>query len=407
MSNPRREWWPILAALAALLQNATAQLDPVERHSIQLGYNQSLKGVPPFTGYGFYYYNKPGFYETNLTLRAILSPVYIDSELGIRNLLSPHTDLAVGLNGGGFADSYYEFRQGRYLREESFMGHAVEGYLAAYHLFNPDALIPLYGIARVGARESFFDRESRTSPDFQVPDNLTTLNWRAGLRWGGAEPLLQPAEDLELSLWYDGQRRDDAQRYGFGGDREIEPVTHRFFGRAMFAYTFPTYQYLSVSLSGGMSVHADRLSAFRLGSALPFSTEFPLSLPGYFYQELSARHFGLGSVTLCWPIGHSQRWNVFGSVASAYVDYLPGLEQSGNWNTGVSGGISYYPPSKAWQVMAGYGYGFNAIRGDHRGGQSIGILVQFSFDEAKKTLRLTPSNTSEPRGLGEALRPLF
>ena len=407
MRRIHHAWIATLTVCGALLQNGSAQIDPVQRQTIQLGYNQSLKGVPPFAGYGFYYYNKPDFWRTNLTLRLTIAPVYLDSEVGFRGALGPHTDLALGVSGGGFADSYYEIRQGQYRRDESFLGHGWENYLGVYHLFDPDKLIPLYGIAKVGARQSYFLRQSDTAANFTLPKDLTMMTLRAGLRLGGAEPVLQPVEGLEASAWYDGQLRDRSQRYGFGGDREVEHTSHRIFGRLMFAYTFETYQYLNVSLTGGTCLNPDRFGAYRLGGYLPFASEFPLSLPGYYSQELTARNFGVGSVTVNWPIEHSQRWNLSATVSSAYVDYAPGLGQSGNWNTGVAGGISYYPPSKAWQVITGYGYGFNAIRGDHRGGQSIGILVQFSFDEARKTLRLGPNATGNSRGLSEILRPLF
>ena len=91
---------------------AGAQIDPVRRDLIQLGYNQAFEGHAPLAAYAFYYHNQPDFLRTNLTLRLAVAPVYLDSELGFIRALGPDTDLGIGLAGGGFADSYNEIRGG-------------------------------------------------------------------------------------------------------------------------------------------------------------------------------------------------------------------------------------------------------------------------------------------------------
>jgi hypothetical protein len=101
----------------------SAQIDPVRRDLIQLGYNQAFEGHAPFAGYAFYYHNQPDFLRTNLTLRLALAPVYLDSELGFAHGLGPHTDFAIGLAGGGFADGYNEIRGGKFISAEAFAGH--------------------------------------------------------------------------------------------------------------------------------------------------------------------------------------------------------------------------------------------------------------------------------------------
>jgi hypothetical protein len=55
-----------------------------------------------------------------------VAPTYVDSEFGLNHALAPQTDLAVGIAGGGFADSYSEIRRGRFLERESFTGHDGE-----------------------------------------------------------------------------------------------------------------------------------------------------------------------------------------------------------------------------------------------------------------------------------------
>ncbi|HEX9046334.1 MAG TPA: hypothetical protein VF988_04850, partial [Verrucomicrobiae bacterium] len=98
---------------------ALAQIDPVKRDLIQVGYNQPAEGRSPIAGYAFYYHNQPDFYRTNLTLRLAVAPTYAESELGIAHALGPNTDLAIGAAGGGFADSYNEIRNGKWIEGES------------------------------------------------------------------------------------------------------------------------------------------------------------------------------------------------------------------------------------------------------------------------------------------------
>src|SRR5436190_1153125 len=108
----------VLCPMAAL-----AQIDPVKRELFQFGYNQPLVGHAPFGGYAYYYRNQPDFLRTNLTLRLVIAPVYLDSEVGVARALGPRTDLGIGLSGGGFADSYSEIQRGKFLSGQSFTGH--------------------------------------------------------------------------------------------------------------------------------------------------------------------------------------------------------------------------------------------------------------------------------------------
>ena len=178
-----------LHGLALLLPlAAAAQIDPVKRDLIQIGYNQPLEGRAPVAGYAFYYHNQPDFLRTNLTLRLALAPVYLDSELGFNHALGPNTDFAIGAAGGGFADSYNEIRGGKYSEAESFDGHGAELSASIYHLFNPGDLIPLNLVLRGAAHYSVYDRTDNTASNFQLPSDGTTFNVRTGLRWGGIEP---------------------------------------------------------------------------------------------------------------------------------------------------------------------------------------------------------------------------
>ena len=358
----------------------SAQIDPVKRDLIQLGYNAAFEGHAPFAGYAFYYHNQPDFLRTNLTLRLALAPVYLDSEFGFVGGLGPHTDFAIGLAGGGFADSYNEIRGGTYYPSQSFEGSGGEISASVYHLFNPADQIPLNLILRGTAHYSTFARADSTSPTFQLPEDRGEFSVRTGLRWGGIEPTLFPPLAMELTVWYEGQFRTASGTYGFNDDRKVESHSHLFWAEAALSYTLPkSQQNIDVRLMAGTSVDADRFSAYRLGGSLPLVSEFPLSLPGYYFQEISARQFVLLNANYLLPLDKSQRWNLNVNASSTVVDYLPGEGQPGNWLGGVGGGILYRAPSDRFKIMLDYAYGVDAIRSHGRGAQSIGLLMQWDL----------------------------
>lgn len=376
------------------------QIDPVKRQLIQVGYNAAFEGHPPLSVYAYYYGNQPDFPATNMTLRLALAPTYLDSELGFRGFLGQNTDLGVGLAGGGFGDSYFEIRRGQYIPEESFDGYGGQASLSLYHLFNPGQLIPLNGVLRGSVRYATYDSGADTAAGFRVPDPQDIFTVRTGLRWGGREPILFPALAMELSLWYEGQYRTEAEPYGFN-DRRISPHSHLFWAEGFLAYQLPKLKHsFFVNLTAGTTIDADRFSAYRLGGFLPMVAEFPLSIPGYYYQELSAKDFVLLGGNYTVPLDHKQRWNINATAATALVDYLPGLEQPGHWNSGVGGGLFYTSPS--WRVMVGYGYGIDAIRSSGRGAQSLGVLLQLDLAPAKEAF-----TKPQPPGLWRSFQRVF
>jgi len=386
-------------ATAAIPFTTYSQIDPIERKLLQIGYNASFEGHAPLAMYAFYYYNKPEFLDhTNLTLRLAVAPTYLDSETGFRALLGPNTDLGIGIAGGGFADSYWEIQQGKYLPQQSFDGHGAEASVSLYHLFNPGALIPLNGVLRASGHYSFYAKTSDTAPDFELPEDQGYFRVRTGLRWGGKEPILFPSLAMELSAWYQGEFRLHDDTYGFAANPyHVNHESHLFWGEALLAYTFTNINHsFFVSVIGGSSIDADRFSAYRLGALLPMVSEFPLSLPGYYYQELSAQSFVLFGANYLMPLDKDQRWNIDLNGATAYVDYLPGLEQSNHGNTGVGGGILYKTPS--FKIMVGYAYGVDAIRSHGRGANSLGILMQLDWSKAKNEI-FNPTQPSLWQGM--------
>ncbi len=381
-SRMRSGFYALIGLAVLLPVLAVAQIDPVKRDLIQLGYDQPLQGQSPLGAYAFYYHNQPDFLRTNVTWRLALAPVYLDTELGFNHALGPSTDFALGAAGGGFADSYNEVDAGKYLKGQSFNGNGGELSSSVYHRFNPGDLIPLNFILRGTAHFSAYDRNSTTANNFTVPDNDTCFSVRTGLRWGGIEPTLFPALAMEMSIWYEGLFRLNPGSYGFNGDREVEPAAHQFWGAAALSYTLPeSKQNFFARLVAGTTANADRMSAYRLGGFLPLVAEYPLSLPGYYYQEFSARQFVLLNTSYLLPIAPNQRWNLHFNAATAVIDYLPGTGQAGSSVTGVGGGILYRAPSDKFRLIASYGYGINALRDGERGASSLSLLLQIDLDK--------------------------
>ena len=87
------------------------------------------------------------------------------------------------------------------------------------------------------------------------------------------------------------------------------------------------------------------------------------------------------------------------------VDYVAGLNQAGDWHSGVSGGLGYRSPRKAWQAIAGYAYGLDAIRNQGRGAHSIGILVQYDLETRQHPQKsdLEPDVRPDKSGILEKL----
>ena len=377
----------VQVAFCLLLSSAFvgwAQLDPYPRNLLQLGYDYALSGKGPQSLYAYYYYNNPAFLSTNIALRLAVAPVYLDGELGFRRLLSPQTDVGLGFSGGGFAENYYEIRQGHYFKDESFDGHGGGASLNLYHLINPRQMIPLNAVVQGGYHYSTYSRTDRTADSFQTPANRDNTFLRAGLRLAGKEPMLYPDLAMEVSIWFERQWRFDDSTYGFSGDRQVQPTTDLYwlYAGLNYAWTNTGHQF-TFGLTAGGSDNTDRFSAWRLGGVLPLASEFPLTLPGYYYQELSARRFVHLSASYAMPLSANHRWQARLEAATACLDYLPEFAQPSRWQTGVGGDLSYTSRSEVWRVILRYGYAFNALRDGHEGAHSVGLLYQYNFEQRK------------------------
>ena len=368
------------AALTLVAFNASAQIDPAPRQLLDLGGDASVTDSGPMGAYAFYYWNMVNVPTTNQFLRLVIAPVYVDSELGFNGLLGEYTDLGIGAFGGLYANSYQEVDGGRWYKNQSFDGNGGGASVSLYHRFNPDQHIPLNGVLRARMNYESFDTTSDTANNFVLPESQPVITYRAGLRWGGKEPMLGPVLAMEVSGWYELEQRTAPGGYGFGNDRELERVSQRFFGRAQINYTtLESKHYIVAGLQGGGTVNADRLSAYRLGGVLPYTKEFPLTIPGYFYQELSAKSFGLAYAGYTIPFGSQDQWSLIGNGGAALVDYVDGTGQAGAFNSGIGAGVGYNAPSQRWKVMSLFGYGFEARREHGQGGYSLGMAFQYNF----------------------------
>jgi len=353
---------------------ALAQVDPYSRSLLELGVDQNLSGTGPQSLYAYYYYNNPAFLRTNLALRMAVAPVYLYSELGFRRVL-PRTDFGIGIRGGAFGENYYEINQGDYRKSESFDGSGGGASLNLYHLVNPAQLLPLHVILQGGGDYTAYAATHKTDDRFVLPEDGPSTFVRAGLRLAGKEPMLYADLAMEVSLWYEQQWRFNSGPYGFAGDRQVVPATGLYWLYAGLSYAWTnTGNQFTFAVTAGGSDNADRFSAYRLGGVLPLAAEYPLTLPGYYYQEISAQGVVHLAASYVAPLSADHRWQLRLSAASAYVDYLPGLEQPNHWNTGAGPSLSFTSRSEVWRVILRYGYGFNALRDGQEGAHSIGLL---------------------------------
>jgi hypothetical protein len=326
----------------------------------------------------------PSFPTTNQVLRLVIAPGYVNSELGFKGLLGPLNDLAVGAFGGYGSENYAEVDKGSYSKEQSFWGSDVGGNVSLYHLFNPAQMIPLTGVLRETVDYVGYEKVDDTAGNFSLPGNLLISTTRAGFRWGGVEPVLAPTLGMEVSGWYELEHSGSDESYGYNNDRHLEPTTQRIWGRAQINYTTLKYHhYIVASVQGGTAINADRLSCYRLGGMLPYTKEFPLNIPGYYFQELSAKDFGLADISYSIPFGPNRDWYVIGEGAVAVVDYVEGTGQPGAFNSGIGAGLGYTALSRRWKCYGLFGYGFEAERDNGRGGYSLAVAFQYNFGKTK------------------------
>jgi hypothetical protein len=368
----------VLSGLVPLL--AFAQPDPEPRAYLEVGTEVPLKGNAPINGYAFFLWNRPHFPDQDQYLRVVVAPTYILTELVQDHWPFGRHAVSVGLNGGGIRYGHFEYRNGSYKEAESFWGHGAElpfSYYAGTKLFDQ---LPLQGQIRVTPAFVVYQDGLDTAERFALPPDTGLLTGRVGLRLGGVPPELLPQLALEASAWYEAVYRTNPGTFGLPERREtLEDLTQRAWGRVAAVITPAQGHTVEVLATAGLTRSTDLLSSFRLGSALPFRSEFPLILRGYFVEEVFAKRFWLVNASYrfpAWPGSRSVRIRIGGDIAG--VDYVDGHRLPREHLRGIGADVSVAITPRV-TVVGGYGYGFDAPRNGGFGGHEAHALIELKF----------------------------
>src|SRR5262249_23374671 len=331
-------------------------------------------------GYAFFLWNRPHFPAEDQYLRVVVAPTYLLSELVQDHWPYDNQAVSIGLNGGGIRYGHWEYRNGSYKGAESFWGDGGEvplSYYAGTRLFGQ---LPLQGQIRVTPSYLVYQQSFDTANRFQLPPDTGLFTGRVGLRLGGVPPELLPKLALEASAWYEASYRTSTGTFGFPERPEsLESLTQRAWGRVAVVYQPIEGHTIELTVTAGLSKDADLLSSFRLGSALPFRSEFPLILHGYFVEEVFAKRFWLVNASYRLPAWPGQR-SVFLRVSGvlAGVSYTAGHQLPRDRLGGAGADLSIAFTPRVTMVM-GYGYGFDAPRNGGFGGQMAHALIEVKF----------------------------
>ena len=233
----------------------------------------------------------------------VVAPTYLLTEFVQDHWPFGRHAVSIGLNGGGFRYGHEEYRHGTYQAEESFWGHGAElplSYYAGTKLFDK---LPLQGQIRVTPAFVVYQDSFNTDDRFELPPDTGLITGRVGLRLGGVPPELLPKLALEASAWYEATYRTNTGTFGLpeqpGTAGVAQPARLGPAGGGLRAR--PTGTRSTSCCTAGFSHDVDLLSSFRMGSALPFRSEFPLILHGYFVEEVFAKRFWLLNASYRFP----------------------------------------------------------------------------------------------------------
>ena len=339
-----------------------------------------MKGNAPINGYAFYLWNRPHFPEPDQYLRVVVAPTYLLSEFVQDHWPFGRHAVSIGLNGGGLRYGLDEYRDGNYKEKESFWGHGVElplSYYAGTKLFDK---LPLQGQIRVTPAYIVYTDSFNTSSRYELPPDTGLITSRVGLRLGGKPPELLPKLALEASAWYEATYRTETGTFGFPESPEsLESLSQRAWGRLAAVLAPADGHTVDLLVTAGFSRDVDLLSSYRMGSALPFRSEFPLILHGYFVEEVFAKRFWLLNASYrfpAWP--GSRKVTLRLAFDMAGVDYVDGHALPREHLRGVGGDLSVAFTPRVTMVV-GYGYGFDAPRNGGFGGHEAHALIELKF----------------------------
>jgi len=368
------------AQVPARVETPYTLMDAESRRIFEVGAETPLRGNGPLTGYAYLFLTRPHFLDQDLYLRVVISPYFV-SELIRDHWPSQNSAIGFGFNGGFWADSQTEFRDGRFEKEESFSGHSA-GPTLAYYLRGPKIarVLPLEAQIRVRPTYVMYNRKDDTSDRFRLPEDSALYRVRAGIRLGGVPPDLSAEFAAELSLWHQLSYRATAGRYGLPEQpQETEHLTQETWIRLGGISSFGSTQ-ASAFLNAGIAEDTDALSAFRLGGGLRLRAEFPYLLHGYYVDEIFARRFWLVNLAYRFPLWPGQDRVKLQFLADyARVDYLPGHSLPHSGLAGVGANLSV-ALTKRLTLVAEYGYGIDAPRRHGFGGHEVNTLFEFAWE---------------------------
>jgi hypothetical protein len=368
------------AGLLAWPAAAPAQIDPEPRANIELGVEGPLRGDGSTSGYAFFLWNRPHLVDEDWYWRLILAPTYLQSETVRDRWPAPGHAVGFGLNGGFFPFNYDEFRDGSYKQRESFWGHGMELPVSYYRRLKIADLLPVEGQLRLRPGYVFYQRSGDTDLRFRTPDDTPIYALRSGIRVGGEPPELLPDVALEASIWYEVAYRQHADTYGFAEQPlALRHTTQQAWARLGGALQVTQTHTARAFLTAGVAPNADALTAFRLGSALPFRREFPLVLHGYYVDEIFAERFWLVNLSYrlpVWPFVDRVKLQL--SFDYAMVDYLAGHTLPRRGLRGLGADVNVAVTSWA-TLRVGYGYGWDAPRGTTFGGHELGTQLELKL----------------------------
>lgn len=370
----------VLAALflfAVSAAPAKAQIDDQKRLLLEGGYEDGVGSPGPGAPYGFLFLNRPGAAGPGSAWRLALAPVYLDTELGLPGIFGSRTDLGLGFSGGGYAFGHSELARGDEKGGESFIGHGGGPSVSLYPRIGDIGPVPLSGVLRLSAIYTDFQRTARSDPAFEPPPDEWTGVLRGGLRLGGIEPGMDRGRALEFSVWEETRVYDRPAAYGFKGDRSVVRDVNLYWTRLMASLPGPKGTRVSGGVSGGSGDGIRRLTAYRLGGMLTQTSEFPLILPGYFSQEISARRYLHAWAHTGLPL--SKRFFLDLTAAGATITPVRGTDAGGLHHLGVSAGVSYAPAKGPIHALLAWGYAPTALRGTRRGGHAFAFSLEYDF----------------------------
>jgi hypothetical protein len=363
--------------LLALVRTAFGQVDIESRRTLLVETGFALKGDEQPSAFGYFLFNQDNFPWTNTALRVIFSGIYADAELSY--FVAGNTNIAIGagLGGGLYIDSITPYHDGNFLGSQQFYGD-----MATARVFINDT-IPNPTPLALNLRGTYsvtgsFYRDTDTTSDFTLPNDFLTQTLMAEFRYGGIQPDLLTRRAAELYVAADANYRSGFEP--FGPDGALLPA-HTEYDRVYGSLTakFPVQQTtFCARVGGGMGEHVDELSSYKIGGNLLGFDTFAATVHGYYTREFFAEDFGIANLEL-----RQQFTDQHAVTAHLYGDWAvlkPVPPEAPDWHNifGVGAGLSF---RAFWDIdwLLSYGYGINALRDGHHGGQEIGLALQKKF----------------------------